>query len=138
LHAAISVPFDRLRRYCVLSGWSDTIGDLMTSEGAPAGVLNRNFDHVVRGGDLRMALVAAKDLPTTSLDHAVQLRHLMAKQRSRLYEPASRRWISRYAVQASPTPDQLAQAGEALAEMLHDPTSAEVLIRLCGGRTDLD
>ena len=45
---------------------------------------------------------------------------------------------SRYAVEASPNPDQLAQAGEALAEMPRDPTSSEVLIRLCGGRTDLD
>jgi hypothetical protein len=64
--------------------------------------------------------------------------HPLAKQRSRLYEPAARRWINRYATDLTPAPDQRAEAGETLAEMPHDPVSAEILLRLCGGRIDLN
>jgi hypothetical protein len=89
----------------------------VTSEGTPAGVLNKRFEHAIRTQDLPMAIAAARDLPAVGLDRAARLLHLMALKRSPTFQRAAARWMARYAAERVPPVDELAEAAEALAEM---------------------
>jgi hypothetical protein len=106
----------------------------MTSEGTPAGVLNKRFEHALRTRDLPMAVAAARDLPAPiSLERAARLLHLMAQKGSPSFQRAAARWMERYAAEQTPTVVQLAEAADALAEMgAGDAGAAETLILLCG------
>jgi hypothetical protein len=107
-------------------------------QGTPAGVLNKQFEHAIRTQDLPMAVAAARELPAVGLDRAARLLHLIALKRSPSFQKAAARWMARYAAERVPAVDELAEAAEALAEMgAGDASAAEILLRLCGGRTDL-
>ncbi len=77
-----------------------------------------------------MALATARDLPAVDLDRAARIMFLMARERSPLYAKAAARWLSRYAAeQRGVTPEQLADAADALAELEHgDPDAGERLL----------
>lgn len=79
-----------------------------------------------------MSLGCARDLGKhgqVSLEAAAKLLHLMARDRSPLYERAALRWMGRY-LSEFPRADLngMLRVADALAEMPHDPTAAEELL----------
>ena len=93
-------------------------------------MLNRNFEHALRTGDLPMALAAAKELPAMTLERAARLLWLMGKRESPLYPKAAARFMSRYVAETKDlTPAMIADVGSWLAEVeFGDVDSAERLL----------
>jgi hypothetical protein len=62
-----------------------------------------------------MAEDAARELPSLSLEDALQLVHLYADRGSPKYEPAARRWLVRYLTEGSPSIRDVAKVTASLA-----------------------
>jgi hypothetical protein len=107
----------------------------MTSQGTTAGQLNKALDQALRSGDLRMAIATARDLGRVDLGRATRILVLMGREQSSSYARAAARWLSRYAAEKRDvTPEQLADAADALAELKHgDPDAGERLLAAVKG-----
>ena len=93
-----------------------------------AGELNRALDVALAHGDLALALGAAKDLPTVDLPRAARILHLMARDKSPLFDLAAARWLIRYATEAlGVTAERMAEVAIAVAD-LPDMNAVETLI----------
>ena len=62
-----------------------------------------------------MAEGAARELPTLSLEDALQLVHLYAERGSPKYEKAALRWLERYLTEGSPRLQHFADVTASLA-----------------------
>ncbi len=80
--------------------------------------------------DLEMALAVGRDMGGLGLANATHVLGLMASERDARYDEAARRWMIRFIGRAKPTPEELAEAGAALADALDDPHCGEDLMRL--------
>jgi len=93
-----------------------------------AGELNRALDAALAHGDLALALAAAADLSAVDLGRAAKLLHLMARDRSPLFDRAAARWLSRFMAEVKGvTAEQLADVAAAIAD-LPDMNAAETLL----------
>ena len=63
---------------------------------------------------------AARELPSLSLEDALQLVHLYAERESPKFEPAARRWLVRYLTEGSPGLLDIAQVTASLASLRLD------------------
>ena len=65
-----------------------------------------------------MAEDAARELPSLSLEDALELVHLYAERGSPKYEKAALRWLQRYLTEREPRLSQLAEVAANLARRL--------------------
>ena len=92
-----------------------------------AGELNRALDAALAHGDLALALAAAADLSAVDLGRAAKLLHLMARDRSPLFDRAAARWLSRFS--ADVRGEQLAALETEHHALLTTPKVARLLER---------
>ena len=84
----------------------------MTSEGSAHG----RFTRALQRRSLVEAEAAAHEIPTLSLDEALQLVHLYAERGSPKYERAALRWLTRYLSEGRPALRDLALVVASLAD----------------------
>jgi len=102
--------------------------DPMTSDGSNYGAANNRLQRALAEGDLECAISASKELPRVGLREAARMLHLMARDRSPLFDRAAARWISRFAVEVrGVTAEQMAEVAGAVAD-LPDMNAAETLL----------
>ncbi len=78
------------------------------------------FRRAIERRALWMAEEAARELPTLTLEEALQLVHLYAERDSPKYERAALRWLERYLVEGEPRLRHFAEASVRLTS--HLPT----------------
>ena len=86
----------------------------VTSDAAPA----TRFRRAIERRALWMAEDAARELPSLSLEDALELVHLYAERGSPKYEKAALRWLQRYLTEREPRLSQLAEVAANLARRL--------------------
>lgn len=74
------------------------------------------FRRAIERGALWMAEDAARELPTLTLQDALQLVHLYAERGSPKFEPAARRWLVRYLSEGTPSLQDVANVTASLAQ----------------------
>jgi len=100
----------------------------MTSDGSKYGAANNMLQRALAEGNLQRALIACKELPRVPLGDAARLLHLMARDKSPVFDRAAARWLSRFAVEVrGVTAERIAEVAIAVAD-LPDMNAAEVLL----------
>jgi hypothetical protein len=74
------------------------------------------FRRAIERRALWLAEDAARELPSLSLEDALELVHLYSEKESPKYEKAALRWLVRYLAEGEPTLEQFAHSVMSLAE----------------------
>ena len=93
------------------------------------------YSHFRRCLDARnpdAALAAATDLPSISLEDALDVCELLAEKGDRRYAAAARRWLARYGSERRPSLADLQVATDAL-ESLESQTDCQMALRILKG-----
>jgi hypothetical protein len=88
----------------------------MTSEAHP----HARFRRAIERRALWLAEDAARELPSLSLEDALQLVHLYAERGSPKYEKAALRWLERYLTERAPRLRHFAEQTTRLAQRCDD------------------
>lgn len=108
----------------------------MTSQGTELGQLTKALNNAIARGNLDLALACARDLGTVgsvSLGGAARILHLMAKEKSPLFDRAAAHWLTRYMAEVKGvTAEQIADVAIEVAD-LPDMNAAEVLLAAVRG-----
>jgi len=75
------------------------------------------FRRAIERRALWLAEGAARELPSLSLEDALELVHLYSEKESPKYEKAALRWLGRYLAEGEPTLELFARAVRRLAEL---------------------
>ena len=75
------------------------------------------FRRAIERRALWLAEDAARELPSLSLEDALELVHLYSEKESPKYEKAALRWLGRYLAEGEPTLELFARAVRRLAEL---------------------
>jgi hypothetical protein len=94
------------------------------------------FRAALDGGDLRLVIELARDMPPMRLDDALRVLLLMRDQSDARYETACVRWLGRFALEGKGTSvEDVQEAADLVASLRGEGlTAAEELLSLCRAR----